>query len=186
MATHRLTVASTSTATVPIGRAIKNTRLYVLDSHSQPVPIGVAGELYVGGIGVGRGYLNDREHTRRRFLRDPFSKRRGARLYRTGDLARWRSDGTLECFGRIDHQVKIRGCRIELEEVEHVLMEHPGVRSAVVMARDNMKGETQLIVYVVAATDVALKATELRDFLKNQTSNPYDPRGLRFLPIACR
>ena len=145
VATHRLTAPPTSIATVPIGRAIANTRLYVLDAHLQPVPIGVAGELYVGGIGVGRGYLNDPEQTRRSFLRDPFSKRRGARLYRTGDLARWRADGTLECLGRVDHQVKIRGCRIELEEIEHVLVEHPDVQSAVVLARDDVGGEARLV-----------------------------------------
>ena len=180
VATHRLTVPPTSTGTVPIGRAIANTRLYVLDSHLQPVPIGVAGELYVGGIGVGRGYLNDREQTRHRFLRDPFSKRPGARLYRTGDLARWRSDGVLECFGRLDHQVKIRGCRIELEEIEHVLMEHSGVQSAVAMTRDNMHGETQLIAYVVAATDERSKANELRDFLKTRLPAHMIPAGYVF------
>jgi amino acid adenylation domain-containing protein len=180
VATHRLTMPPTSTATVPIGRAIPNTRLYVLDSHLQPVPIGVAGELYVGGIGVGRGYLNDREHTRRRFLRDPFSKRRGARLYWTGDLARWRSDGMLECFGRIDHQVKIRGCRIELEEVEHVLMEHPGVRSAVALAGDNKGGETQLIAYIVAATGERPKANGLRDFLRTRLPAHMIPAGYVF------
>jgi amino acid adenylation domain-containing protein len=180
VATHRLTVPPTSTATVPIGRAIANTRLYVLDFHLQPVPIGVAGELYVGGIGVGRGYLNDREQTRHRFLRDPFSKRPGARLYRTGDLARWRSDGMLECFGRIDNQVKIRGCRIELEEIEHVLMEHSGVQSAVAMARDNMGGETQLIAYVVAATDERPKANELRDFLRTRLPAHMIPAGYFF------
>jgi amino acid adenylation domain-containing protein len=180
VATHRLTVPPTSAATVPIGRAIANTRVYVLDSHLQPVPIGVAGELYVGGIGVGRGYLNDREQTRHRFLRDPFSKRPGARLYRTGDLARWRSDGMLECFGRIDNQVKIRGCRIELEEIEHVLMEHSGVQSAVAMARDNMGGETQLIAYVVAATDERPKANELRDFLRTRLPAHMIPAGYFF------
>ena len=179
VATNRLTSPPTSIATVPIGRAIANTRLYVLDRYLQPVPIGIVGELYVGGIGVGRGYLNEPEQTRRSFFRDPFSKSPGARLYRTGDLARWRSDGMLECFGRIDHQVKIRGCRIELEEIEHVLMEHSGVQSAVAMARDNMDGETQLIAYLVAATDERPKANELRDFLKNQTSSPHDPRRLR-------
>jgi amino acid adenylation domain-containing protein len=180
VATHRITVPPTSTATVPIGRAIANTCLYVLDSHLQPVPIGVAGELYVGGAGVGRGYLNDREQTRHRFLRDPFSKRPGARLYRTGDLVRWRSDGMLECFGRIDHQVKIRGCRIELEEIEHVLMEHSGVQSAVAMARDNMGGETQLIAYVVAATDERPKANELLDFLRARLPAHMIPAGYVF------
>ena len=172
---------------MPIGRAIANTRLYVLDSHLQPVPIGVAGELYVGGIGVGRGYLNDREQTRRKFLRDPFSKRPGARLYRTGDLARWRSDGILECLGRIDHQVKIRGCRIELEEIEHVLMEHPGVQSAVAMARDSMGGETQLIAYIVAATGERPEANELRDFLKTRLPAHMIPAGYVFpdhLPLT--
>ena len=139
VATHRLTVAADFNRDRADRSRHSQHRLYVLDSHLQPVPIGIAGELYVGGIGVGRGYLNDREQTRRSFFRDPFSKRRGARLYRTGDLARWRADGMLECFGRIDHQVKIRGCRIELEEIEHVLMEHPGVQSAVAMARDNMQ-----------------------------------------------
>jgi amino acid adenylation domain-containing protein len=180
VATHRLTVPPTSTARVPIGRAIVNTRLYVLDSHLQPVPIGVAGELYVGGTGVGRGYFNDREQTRHRFLRDPFSKRSGARLYRTGDLARWRSDGMLECFGRIDHQVKIRGCRIELEEIEHVLMEHSGVQSAVAIARDNMSGETQLTAYVVAAIDERPKANELRDFLRTRLPAHMIPVGYVF------
>ena len=138
VATHRLAAPPPSLATVPIGRAIANTRLYVLDAHLQPVPIGVAGELCVGGIGVGRGYLNDPEQTRRSFLRDPFTPRRGARLYRTGDLARWRADGNLEFIGRVDHQVKIRGHRIELEEIEHVLVEHPDVQAAVVLARDDL------------------------------------------------
>src|SRR5262249_13757020 len=126
VATHRLAAPPpASLATVPIGRAIANTRLYVLDTHLQAVPTGAAGGLGVGGVGVGRGYLNDPEQTRRSFLRDPFSRRRGARLYRTGDLARWRADGSLEFLGRVDHQVKIRGHRIELGEIEHVLVEHP-------------------------------------------------------------
>ena len=180
VATNRLTSPPPSIATVPIGRAIANSRLYVLDRYLQPVPIGIVGELYVGGISVGRGYLNDREQTRRSFFRDPFSKSRGARLYRTGDLARWRADGTLECFGRIDHQVKIRGCRIELEEIEHVLMEHPGVQSAVAMARDNVHGETQLIAYVVPATDERPKANELRDFLKTRLPAHMIPAGYVF------
>jgi amino acid adenylation domain-containing protein len=180
VATHRLTAPPTSLAAVPIGRAIANTRLYVLDPHLQPVPIGVVGQLYVGGIGVGRGYLNDLEQTRRSFLHDPFSKRRGARLYRTGDLARWRADGTLECLGRIDHQVKIRGCRIELEEIGHVLMEHSGVQSAVVLARDDMGGEARLVAHIVAAADRQPKAKELRDFLKTRLPAHMVPAGYLF------
>jgi amino acid adenylation domain-containing protein len=180
VATHRLAVPPTSTATVPIGRAIANTRLYVLDSHLQPVPIGVAGELYVGGIGVGRGYLNDVEQTRHRFLRDPFSKRPGARLYRTGDLARWRADGTLKCLGRIDHQVKIRGCRVELEEIEHVLVEHSKVQSAAVVARD-FNGEVQLAAYIAAAAGGQPKANELSDFLKARFPAHMIPAGYFFL-----
>ena len=181
VATNYLTSLPTSIATVPIGRAIANTRLYVLDRYLEPVPIGIVGELHVGGVSVGRGYLNDPEETRRRFLRDPFSKSRASRLYRTGDLARWRSDGTLECFGRIDHQVKIRGCRVEVEEIEHALMEHSGLQSAVVMARDSMRGETQLIAYLVAATDGRPSAHELRDFLKTRLPAHMIPAGYMFL-----
>jgi len=181
VATHRLTAPPTSLAAVPIGRAIANTRLYVLDPHLQPVPIGLAGELYVGGIGVSRGYLNDLEQTQCSFLRDPFSKRHGRRLYRTGDLARWRADGTLECLGRIDRQVKIRGCRIELEEIEHVLMEHSGVQSAVVLARNDMGGEARLVAHIVAAADQPPKANELRDFLRTRLPAHMIPADYFFL-----
>ena len=176
VATHRLTVPPASTATVPIGRAIANTRLYVLDSHLQPAPIGVAGELYVGGIGVGRGYLNDPEQTRHRFLRDPFSKRPGTRLYRTGDLARWRADLTLECLGRVDHQVKIRGCRVELEEIEHVLVEHAKVQSAAVVARD-INGEAQLVACIVPVADEEPETHELNDFLRTRFPAHMIPAG---------
>jgi amino acid adenylation domain-containing protein len=181
VATNRLTAPPSSSAAMPIGRPIANARLYVLDRYLQPVPIGIVGELHVGGISVGRGYLNDREQTRRSFLRDPFSKSRAARLYRTGDLARWRSDGMLECFGRIDHQVKIRGCRIEIEEIEHVMMEYSGVQSAVIVARDNMDGGTQLIAYLVAAVDERPKLNQLRDFLKSRLPAHMIPAGYVFL-----
>jgi amino acid adenylation domain-containing protein len=176
VATHRLTAPPASTATVPIGRAIPNTRLYVLDSHLQPVPVGVAGELYVGGIGVGRGYLNDPEQTLHRFLRDPFSKRPGTRLYRTGDLACWRADLTLECLGRIDHQVKIRGCRVELEEIEHVLVEHAKVASAAVVARD-VNGEVQLVACIVPVGDEQPEPNELNDFLRTRFPAHMIPAG---------
>ena len=182
VATHRLAAPPpASLATVPIGRAIANTRLYVLDAHLQPVPIGVAGELCVGGTGVGRGYLNDPEQTRRSFLRDPFTQRRGARLYRTGDLARWRADGKLEFLGRFDHQVKIRGYRIELEEIEHVLVEHPDVQAAVVLARDDLVGDARLVAHIVAASRRQPKVNELRDFLKTRLPAYMIPAGFIFL-----
>jgi amino acid adenylation domain-containing protein len=169
VATHRLS-GPVALATVPIGRPIANTQLHVLDAQLQPVPVGATGELHVGGIAVGRGYLNDPEQTRRRFLRDPFSQRRTARLYRTGDLARWRADGTLEILGRTDHQVKIRGHRIELAEIELALAEHPDVQTAavVVLARDDPGGEAGLAAYVVAASDRQPEPRQLREVLKSR------------------
>jgi amino acid adenylation domain-containing protein len=177
VALHRITVPPTPFSTVPIGRAIANTHLYVLDTHLQPVPIGVAGELCVGGKGVGRGYLNDREQTHRSFLRDPFSQRRGARLYRTGDLARWRADGNLEFVGRVDHQVKIRGYRIELKEIEHVLVQHPHVCAAAVLARNDFGGDTRLVAYIVATGRWEPSVNDLRAFLKTRLPEYMIPAG---------
>jgi non-ribosomal peptide synthetase component F len=174
VATYRVT-APAPPITVPIGRALANTRLYVTDARLQPVPIGVAGELCIGGDGVGRGYLNDPEQTKQRFLRDPFSRRRGARLYRTGDLARWRADGTLEFLGRVDHQVKIRGYRIELEEIEHVLEQHPAVKAAVVLARDDLGG-AQLVGHLVAR-NLRPDIKSLREFLKAKLPEYMVPAG---------
>jgi amino acid adenylation domain-containing protein len=181
VAMHRLAAVPTSLVTVPIGRPIPNMRLYVLDAHLQPVPIGVAGELYVGGIGVGRGYLNDPEQTRRRFLRDPFANRRSARLYRTGELARWRGDQTLEFLGRADRQVKIRGCRIELEEIEHVLVEHSDVQAAVVLARNDLGGDVRLVAYIVAAAGRQRDVNALRDFLKTRLPGYMLPAAFVFV-----
>jgi amino acid adenylation domain-containing protein len=181
VATHRLRAPAKSLATVPIGRPIANTRLYVLDAHLQPMPIGVAGELCVGGIGVGRGYLDDPELTQRRFIRDPFSKSRTARLYRTGDSARWRGDRTLEFLGRLDHQVKVRGCRIELGEIEQVLSEHPDIQAAIVLLRDDLAGEAKLVAHIVAAAGRHPEVNELRDFLKTKLPGYMIPAGFIFL-----
>ncbi|MDF5733278.1 MAG: amino acid adenylation domain-containing protein, partial [Rhizonema sp. PD38] len=134
---------------ISIGRAIANTQIYVLDEYLQPVPVGVPGELHIGGVGVARGYLNRRELTQEKFIPNPFSTLSHSRLYKTGDLARYLSDGSIEFLGRIDHQVKIRGYRIELGEVEAALSQLPEVGEAVVVAREDQPNNKRLVAYVV-------------------------------------
>jgi amino acid adenylation domain-containing protein/non-ribosomal peptide synthase protein (TIGR01720 family) len=158
---HRIEVGE---ATVPIGRPIANTRVYVLDRRGAPVPIGVPGELFLGGDGVARGYLGRPELSAERFVVDPFELKADARLYRTGDLVRFRPDGALEYLGRLDQQIKLRGYRIELGEIEAALTEHPGVREAVVLAREDLPGQKRLVAYVVAG-EAGPESGELRSFL---------------------
>ncbi|WP_407160403.1 amino acid adenylation domain-containing protein [Bradyrhizobium sp. STM 3557] len=151
---------------VPIGRPIANTRIYILDAAGHPVPVGVVGEVHIGGAGVARGYLNQPDLTAERFLRDPFAeaaRHPNARMYRTGDLARWLPDGTIAFLGRNDHQVKIRGFRVELGEVEARLSSHHGVQEAAVLAREDLPGGKRLVAYYTGAQGIA--AADLRAHL---------------------
>jgi amino acid adenylation domain-containing protein len=153
---------------MPIGRGIANARLYILDQAGQAVPVGVTGELYIGGAGVGRGYLGQGAWTAERFVPDGYGGGKGDRLYRTGDMARWRGDGVMEYLGRMDQQVKVRGYRIELGEIEAGLREHEGVGEAVVVVREDGKGEKRLVAYVERREGKELGVEQLREHLEER------------------
>ena len=172
-----------------IGRPIANAQVYILDEYWQPVPIGVQGELYIGGAGVGRGYLNRPERTAERFVVDPFSEEAGARMYRTGDLGRWLADGNIEFLGRNDYQVKIRGYRIELGEIEARLAEHEGVNEAVVVVHEDAPEEKRLVAYYTCMEGTAreIGAEELRSHLHTKLPKYMVPAAyvrLERLPLS--
>ena len=153
---------------IPIGRPLENRETYILNQRGNPVPVGVPGELYIGGTTVARGYLNRADLTAETFVPNPFSGESGARLYRTGDRARYLADGNIEFLGRIDHQVKIRGYRVELGEIEAAVRQHPAVRETIVLALGNDAGDKQLVVYLVAQPETSPTTAELRSFLKEK------------------
>jgi thioesterase domain-containing protein/acyl carrier protein len=172
---------------VPIGRPIANIEMYVLDEGLRPVPIGVSGELYIGGVGLARGYRGRAELTAERFIPHPYSRQQGERLYRTGDIGRYRLDGALEYVGRADYQVKVRGYRIELGEIESVLRQHEGVREAVVVIREDKPGDKQLVAYLVAHPGQQPVAAELRSYMKDKLPQYMLPQAfvmLDALPLS--
>jgi acyl carrier protein len=167
---------------IPLGRPIANTEIYILDDHLNLVPIGVAGEIYIGGDGLARGYLNRPDLTMERFIANPFSTQTGARLYKTGDRARYLADGYLEFLGRLDGQVKIRGYRIELGEIEAVLAEDPRVRESMVIAGEGSAGDKRLVAYIVPR-ESAPTTNELRAHLKAKLPDYMVPSAFVFLDM---
>ena len=179
----------------PIGRPIANTKIYILDGFLQPVPIGVPGELYIGGVSLARGYLNRPELTQDKFILNPFDETGEGKLYKTGDLARYLPDGNIEYLGRIDNQVKIRGFRIELGEIETLLNHHDDVQVSTVIVREDHPGQTctersrskQLVAYIVPQKEVIPSSNELRQFMKAKLPDYMIPSAfviLEALPLT--
>ncbi|WP_199326928.1 non-ribosomal peptide synthetase [Nostoc sp. FACHB-888] len=184
---YKVPAGENLSTSVAIGEPIANTQLYVLDQHCQPVPIGVVGELHIGGLGLARGYLNQPELTAQKFIPNQFSQTPGERLYKTGDLARYRPDGVLEYLGRIDNQVKIRGFRIELAEIQSVILEHSGVKEAVVIAREDVPGNKRLAAYIVWNAESPSSIDVLQSFLQEKLPDYMVPSvlvPLKALPLT--
>ncbi|MGE0127952.1 MAG: amino acid adenylation domain-containing protein [Blastocatellales bacterium] len=176
----QINAALADAKSVSIGRPIANARIYLLDQHQQLAPIGALAEIYVGGVGLARGYLNRPDLTAERFIPNPFSEAPGERLYKTGDLARYLPDGAIEFIGRCDHQVKVRGFRIELSEIEAALSQHPAIYEAVVEARDDAFGNKRLVAYLVRH-EPAPDVSELRGFLRERLPEHMVPAAYVFL-----
>ncbi len=170
-----------SSNSIPIGRPLGNRRIYILDKYGNPTPIGVPGELHIGGAGLARGYLHQPELTAQKFVADPFSGHVGARLYKTGDLARYRPDGSIEFLGRMDQQVKIRGFRIELGEIETALGAHPEIRQVVVQAIEDDNKNKSLVAYIVPHKGVSIARAELQGFLRDKLPEYMIPSSFMFL-----
>ena len=184
---YPIEAVNTTWKSIPYGQPLANQQFYVLDSKLQPVPIGVAGELYIGGAGLARCYLNRPDLTQTKFIPDPLSNQSGARLYKTGDLGRYLPDGNIEFLGRLDHQVKIRGFRIELGEIEAVLTQHLAVRETLVIDREDTPGNKCLVAYVVSHPDRVPTSSELRRFLKQSLPDYMVPSAfvmLEALPLT--
>jgi amino acid adenylation domain-containing protein len=182
-----LSAANPASTQVLIGRPIRNVQTYILDRYQQPVPIGVPGELHIGGAGLARGYLNRPDLTQEKFIPNFLANKLGEHLYKTGDKVRYLSDGNIEYLGRIDNQVKIRGFRIELGEIEAVLSQHPGVRETAVIVRENVAGNKQLVAYTVPFQEPAPTNSDLRHFLKEQLPEYMVPSAfvtLESLPLT--
>lgn len=170
-----------------IGRPLANIQVYLLDKQGQPVPIGVPGEIHIGGVGLARGYLNRPELTAEKFIAHPWSSQPGARLYKTGDLARYRPNGNIEILGRLDHQIKLRGFRLELGEIEAVLRQHAAVHEALVLARESEQSEKHLVAYIVPRQEQKITFSELRGFLKEYLPEymvPSDFVSLEAFPLT--
>jgi aspartate racemase len=183
---HTISADDARGSSIPLGRPIANTQVYLLDPENEPVPLGEPGELCIGGDGLARGYLNQPELTTTTFVPHPFSDDPGARLYRSGDMARYRADGIIEFLGRVDNQVKISGYRIELGEIETVLMRYPDVQSAAVVARQDPPGEKKLVAYIVPQRH-GCPTTELRAFLQQEMPSYMIPSAfvlLDALPLS--